>query len=188
MANFLSQIIQSYSSDVDSDQLSLNNKQNHALKGNQAGDDDVKAVTKGFKKLNVKGKGKAGKNDDSDEEEVVPAKGKASKKSAFELLMDDDEQDEPAAQESQSEEEEKVVVSKPQKNEKKGKKAKRKGKDDDDEDLDKVLAELQAEYAGEAAPAATTVVSPEELADEFSKKKEQEAGQAGCSGRKRRRG
>ncbi|EDW93274.1 eukaryotic translation initiation factor 5B [Drosophila yakuba] len=158
-------------SDVDSDQVSLNNKKNQPLKGNKAGDDDVQAVTKGVKKLNVKGKGKAGKNDDSDEEAVVPAKGKASKKSAFELLMDDDDQDEPAAQESQSEEEEKVVVAKSQKNEKKGKKAKRKGKDDDDEDLDKVLAELQAEYAGEAPPASTTVVSPEELADEFSKKK-----------------
>ncbi|XP_043648593.1 eukaryotic translation initiation factor 5B [Drosophila teissieri] len=157
-------------SDVESDQVSLNNKKNQPVKGNKAGDDDVQAVTKGVKKLNVKGKGKAAKNDDSDEE-VVPAKGKASKKSAFELLMDDDDQDEPAAQESQSEEEEKVVVAKSQKNEKKGKKAKRKGKDDDDEDLDKVLAELQAEYAGEAPPASTTVVSPEELADEFSKKK-----------------
>ncbi|XP_036671033.3 eukaryotic translation initiation factor 5B [Drosophila suzukii] len=157
-------------SDVDSDQVSLNNKKNQPLKANKAGQDDVQALTKGVKKLSVKGKGKAAKNEDSDEEEVVPAKGKASKKSAFELLMDDDDEDEPAAQESQSEEEEKVVA-KPQKNEKKGKKAKRKGKDDDDEDLDKVLAELQAEYAGEDAPATATVVSPEELADEFSKKK-----------------
>ncbi|XP_044250388.1 eukaryotic translation initiation factor 5B isoform X1 [Drosophila takahashii] len=153
-------------SDVDSDQVSLNNKKNQ-----KAGQDDVQALTKGVKKLNVKGKGKAAKNEDSDEEEVVSAKGKASKKSAFELLSDDDDQDEPVAQESPSEEEEKVVVAKPQKNEKKGKKAKRKGKqDDDEEDLDKVLAELQAEYAGEAPPA-TTVVSPEELADEFAKKK-----------------
>jgi len=138
--------------------VSLNNKKNQPLKANKAGQDDVQALTKGVKKLSVKGKGKAAKNEDSDEEEVVPAKGKASKKSAFELLMDDDDEDEPAAQESQSEEEEKVVA-KPQKNEKKGKKAKRKGKDDDDEDLDKVLAELQAEYAGEAAPANATVVS-----------------------------
>ncbi|XP_044313758.1 eukaryotic translation initiation factor 5B [Drosophila rhopaloa] len=155
-------------SDVDSDQVSLNNKKNQPQKGNKAGQDDVQSLTKGVSKLSVKGKGKAAKNEDSDEEEVVSPKGKPAKKSAFELLMDDDDQDEPAAQESQSEEEEKVVA-KPQKNEKKGKKAKRKGKDEDDEDLDKVLAELQAEYAGEAAPAA--VVSPEELADEFSKKK-----------------
>ncbi|XP_017127411.1 eukaryotic translation initiation factor 5B [Drosophila elegans] len=155
-------------SDVDSDQVSLNNKKNQPQKGNKAGQDDVQTLTKGVGKLSVKGKGKAAKNEDSDDGEVLAPKGKPAKKSAFELLMDDDDQDEPAAQESQSEEEEKVVA-KPQKQEKKGKKAKRKGKDDDDEDLDRVLAELQAEYAGEATPA--TVVSPEELADEFSKKK-----------------
>ncbi|EDV39938.1 uncharacterized protein Dana_GF10267 [Drosophila ananassae] len=167
-------------SDVDSDQVSLNNKKNQPPKGKKkpqnlsedednAGE-DVQTITKAVKKLSVKGKGKQQSKDaDSDEAEAPAPKGKAAKKSAFELLMDDDDQDEQPAQKSESEEEE--VVSKPQKkNEKKGKKAKRKGKDDEEEDLDKVLAELQAEYAGEAPAAA--VVSPDDLADEeFSKKK-----------------
>ncbi|XP_017098413.2 eukaryotic translation initiation factor 5B [Drosophila bipectinata] len=166
-------------SDVDSDQVSLNNKKNQPPKGKKkpqnlsedegSAGEDVQTITKAVKKLNVKGKGKQSKDADSDEEETAAPKGKAAKKSAFELLMDDDDQDEQPAQKSESEEEE--VVSKPQKkNEKKGKKAKRKGKDDEEEDLDKVLAELQAEYAG-GAPAAA-VVSPDDLADEeFSKKK-----------------
>ncbi|KAH8263817.1 hypothetical protein KR038_007926 [Drosophila bunnanda] len=169
-------------SDVDSE-VSLNNKKNQPAKGKQksqsrnedSAGEDVQTLTKAVKKLKVKGKGKATSDDD---EETVAPKGKASKKSAFELLMDDDDQDEPAAAAaSEPEEDDEPVPVKPQKkannaNEKKGKKAKRKGKDDDEEDLDKVLAELQAEYAGEAITTASTVVSPEDLADEeFSKKK-----------------
>ncbi|KAH8379834.1 hypothetical protein KR009_007488 [Drosophila setifemur] len=168
-------------SDVDSDQVSINNKKNQPPKGKKkprnasededSAGEDVQTLTKAVKKLNVKGKGKAAKNAaDSDEEEAVANKGKGGKKSAFELLMDDDDQDEAPAQKSESENEEDVVAKPQKKNEKKGKKAKRKGKDEDDEDLDKVLAELQAEYAGEAPPT-VDVVSPEELADEFSKKK-----------------
>ncbi|KAH8296680.1 hypothetical protein KR054_009767, partial [Drosophila jambulina] len=174
-------------SDVDSE-VSLNNKKNQPAKGKQksqsrnedSAGEDVQTLTKAVKKLKVKGKGKATSDD---EEETVAPKGKASKKSAFELLMDDDDdQDEPAA--AEPEEDDEPVPAKPQKkannaNEKKGKKAKRKGKDDDEEDLDKVLAELQAEYAGEAPATATTVVSPEDLADEeFSKKKKNKKQQA----------
>ncbi|XP_020800004.1 eukaryotic translation initiation factor 5B [Drosophila serrata] len=176
-------------SDVDSE-VNLNNKKNQPAKGKQksqsrnedSGGEDVQTLTKAVKKLKVKGKGKATSDDD---EETVAPKGKASKKSAFELLMDDDDQDEPsAAAASEPEEDDEPMPVKPQKkpnnaNEKKGKKAKRKGKDDDEEDLDKVLAELQAEYAGEATTTATTVVSPEDLADEeFSKKKKNKKQQA----------
>ncbi|KAH8307273.1 hypothetical protein KR044_008696 [Drosophila immigrans] len=164
----------------DSDEkLSANNKKNQpkGKKKNKkeadsdAGSDDeapIETITKGVKKLNVKGKGKGkskAADDGSDEE---PTQTKPAKKSAFNLLVDDDDDDdiEVAARQSTSEEEE---VKPQKKNEKKGKKSKRKGKDDDDEDLDKMLADLQAEYAGEA-PQSATVVSPEELADEFSKK------------------
>ncbi|XP_034658088.1 eukaryotic translation initiation factor 5B isoform X1 [Drosophila subobscura] len=172
-------------SDVESDKVSANNKKNQPQAPQQKGKKknkkvsdneesdaagDVQTLTKAVKKLNVKGKGKKSKADnDSDEE--APPKGKAAKKSAFELLMDDDDDaDEPPAVQSAPDDDDDAEAVKPQKkNEKKGKKAKRKGKDDDDEDLDKVLAELQAEYAGEAPAAA--VVTPEELADEFSKKK-----------------
>ncbi|XP_022226543.2 eukaryotic translation initiation factor 5B isoform X2 [Drosophila obscura] len=173
-------------SDVESDKVSANNKKNQPQAPQQKGKKknkkvsdnedsdagDVQTLTKAVKKLNVKGKGKKSKADnDSDEE--APPKGKAAKKSAFELLMDDDDDDEtPAVQSAPDDDDvqEPEAVKPQKKNEKKGKKAKRKGKDDDDEDLDKVLAELQAEYAG-GAPAPTAVVSPEELADEFSKKK-----------------
>ncbi|KAH8322639.1 hypothetical protein KR059_002134 [Drosophila kikkawai] len=177
-------------SDVDSE-VSLNNKKNQPAKGKQksqtrnedSAGEDVQSLTKAVKKLKVKGKGKATSDDD---EETAAPKGKASKKSAFELLMDDDDQDEPAAAAaaSEPEDDDEPVPAKPQKkannaNEKKGKKAKRKGKDDDEEDLDKVLAELQAEYAGEATTTTTTVVSPEDLADEeFSKKKKNKKQQA----------
>ncbi|KAH8370043.1 hypothetical protein KR093_001980 [Drosophila rubida] len=168
----------------DSDEkLSANNKKNQQQKGKKKnkkeadsddGSDDeapIETITKGVKKLNVKGKakGKAKQADDDSDEE--PTQAKPAKKSAFNLLVADDDDDdddvEVAARQSSSEEE--VEVKPQKKNEKKGKKNKRKGKDDDDEDLDKMLAELQAEYAGEAPPQAS-VVSPEELADEFSKK------------------
>ncbi|XP_064541267.1 eukaryotic translation initiation factor 5B [Drosophila montana] len=168
--------------DSDNDQVSTNNKKNqqkgkkknkkNANASDDGSDDNapIETITKAVKKLNVKGKGKGkAKNvdDDSDEE---PSQ-KPSKKSAFNLLVDDDDDDDeendaPEAQIS-SEEEEAVVVKQQKKNEKKGKKAKRKGKEDDDEDLDKMLAELQAEYAGEA-PAAT--IEAEQVADELAKK------------------
>ncbi|XP_017137629.1 eukaryotic translation initiation factor 5B [Drosophila miranda] len=169
-------------SDVDSDKVSANNKKNQQQqqapqqkgkkKNKKVSDNEdsdaaaVQALTKAVKKLNVKGKGKKSKADIDSDEEASPQ----GKKSAFELLMDDDDDDAPAVQSAPDDDEEEPEAVKAQKkNDKKSKKAKRKGKDDDEEDLDKVLADLQAEYAGEApAPA---VVTPEELADEFSKKK-----------------
>ncbi|EDW33684.1 GL13259 [Drosophila persimilis] len=172
-------------SDVDSDKVSANNKKNQQQqqapqqkgkkknkKVSENEDSDaaaVQALTKAVKKLNVKGKGKKSKADNDSDEEASP-QGNSAKKSAFELLMDDDDDDAPAVQSAPDDDEEEPEAVKAQKkNDKKSKKAKRKGKDDDEEDLDKVLADLQAEYAGEApAPA---VVTPEELADEFSKKK-----------------
>ncbi|XP_001352861.4 eukaryotic translation initiation factor 5B [Drosophila pseudoobscura] len=171
-------------SDVDSDKVSAKNKKNQQQqqapqqkgkkKNKKVSDNEdsdaaaVQALTKAVKKLNVKGKGKKSKADNDSDEEASP-QGKAAKKSAFELLMDDDDDDPPAVQSAPDDDEEEPEAVKAQKkNDKKSKKAKRKGKDDE-EDLDKVLADLQAEYAGEApAPA---VVTPEELADEFSKKK-----------------
>lgn len=165
---------------IDSDEkLSANNKKNEQ-KGkkknkNAAADSDddseidapIETLTKGVKKMNVKGKGKGKAKTSVDESDEESSQVKPAKKSAFNLLDDDDDEDEAPARQSSSDDEEEAV--KPQqKNEKKGKKSKRKGKEED-EDLDKMLAELQAEYAGEA-PQAATIVSPEELADEFSKK------------------
>lgn len=165
---------------IDSDEkLSANNKKNEQRgkkkNKNAAADSDddseidapIETLTKGVKKMNVKGKGKGKAKTSVDESDEESSQVKPVKKSAFNLLDDDDDEDDAPARQSSSDDEEEAV--KPQqKNEKKGKKSKRKGKDED-EDLDKMLAELQAEYAGEA-PQAATIVSPEELADEFSKK------------------
>ncbi|KAH8397393.1 hypothetical protein KR222_002013 [Zaprionus bogoriensis] len=156
-------------------------KQNAVAADSDDGSDagQIETISKGVNKLNVKGKGKdkskKNANDNVDSEEEAPSRAKPAKKSAFNLLVDDDDDDDAAveapAQQSASEDEEVLLVKSQKKNEKKGKKNKRKGKDDDDEDLDKMLAELQAEYAGEApAPTAANVVSPDQLADELSKK------------------
>uniref|UniRef100_T1PH61 Eukaryotic translation initiation factor 5B n=1 Tax=Musca domestica TaxID=7370 RepID=T1PH61_MUSDO len=145
--------------------------------------DEVETISKGVKKLQVKNKPAANSDEDADdaEEEQSGKKNKknkkksaALKKSAFELLMDDDDDDDepPPAPPSEPEEpEEEEEAPKVAKNAgKKSKKAKRKGKggDDDDEDLDKLLADIQAEYAGNAAPKDVTanVVSPEDLIEE----------------------
>ncbi|CAD7003298.1 unnamed protein product [Ceratitis capitata] len=182
-------------SDAEEDNVSLKNKKNQQKtskknkknrKDSEETEDDVGNITSGVKKLDLKTKPKSkgkSKQIDSDDEveendvDEIPPKSKKGnkKKSAFELLAaDDDGEDyEPPAEEDEVVEEEKP--NKPTKKEikntgKKGKKAKR-GKDED-EDLDKILAELQAEYAGEATAPATNVVSPEDLEDEeFTKKK-----------------
>ena len=54
-----------------------------------------------------------------------------------------------------------------------GKKGKKKKKDDDDEDLDKILAELQLEYTGEAPaePATAPIVDEPKEGDDKKKKK-----------------
>ncbi|EDW79505.2 uncharacterized protein Dwil_GK20375 [Drosophila willistoni] len=187
-------------SDMDSDhQVSVKNKKNQQQqqpakgkkKNKKVESEDEESATeelsKAVTKLNVqetksKKKSKAQLEDSDDEatSAATKSKGKAAKKSAFELLMDDDDDDDdgnaspPAVESEPDDDDDKVVTKAQKKNEKKGKKSKRKGKGgDDDEDLDKVLAELQAEYAGEApAPPTTTVVSPDDLDDEeFSKKR-----------------
>ncbi|XP_061389191.1 eukaryotic translation initiation factor 5B isoform X1 [Musca vetustissima] len=150
--------------------------------GNSDGD-EVETISKGVKKLQVKNKPTAANSDDDadDAEEQAGKKNKknkkksaAPKKSAFELLMaddDDDDNEPPPAPPSEPEEPEEEEAPKANKNAgKKSKKAKRKGKggDDDDEDLDKLLADIQAEYAGNAGPKDVTanVVSPEDLIEE----------------------
>ncbi|XP_075164079.1 eukaryotic translation initiation factor 5B [Haematobia irritans] len=159
-------------------------KQNSKKKQNDDSDEDVsdevESVSKGIKKMQVKA-GKPAENSDDDDEDVEEKggkknkknkkKGSAPKKSAFELLMDDDEDEPPAADPpSEPEAEEEEETPKITKNAgKKSKKAKRKGKDDDDdEDLDKLLADIQAEYAGNGPPKDVTasVVSPEDLIEE----------------------
>ncbi|XP_055846554.1 eukaryotic translation initiation factor 5B [Episyrphus balteatus] len=153
-------------------------------------DDEVSAITQSVKKLQVGKKGKA-KNvpapdsDDDGSEDEKPTKQKkknnkkAKKSSAFDLLMaeDDDEPCKPATESEDEPEPVEVVEVKPKKNEKKkGKKSKRKD-DDDDEDLDKVLAELQKEYAGEK-PAEPVVATADDIADEDSKKKNKKGAKA----------
>ncbi|TDG53097.1 hypothetical protein AWZ03_000640 [Drosophila navojoa] len=173
----------------DNDQVSANNKKNQQKgknkkknnknanasdEGSDIMDDaPVETITKAVKKLSVKGKGKAkSKNLDEDSADEAPDL-KPAKKSAFNLLMDDEDDDEPpAAQDSPDEEEEEVVAKPQKKNEKKGKKAKRKGKDDD-EDLDKMLAALQAEYAGEAPAAVASEPEQEDLNKKSKKGKKQ---------------
>nr|XP_014096854.2 eukaryotic translation initiation factor 5B [Bactrocera oleae] len=184
-------------SDAEQDNVSLKNKKNQQKstkknkkirKDSEEAEDEVDSITTGVKKLEMKGKSKnKGKPNqiDSDDEvadgnkvEEAPAKSKKGnkKKSTFELLAadDDDEDYEPNPQDNEIFEEEDEPVKQLKKDGKnvgkKGKKSK-KGKDDD-EDLDKILAELQAEYAGETSTTTTNVVAPDDLDDEeFTKKK-----------------
>lgn len=110
-----------------------------------ANNDEVSKVTKAVKKMSVKSK--KGSDEDSDEEKT-PQK---PKKSAFDMLMGDDDDDvEPEERPATPDEEDEDDV-KPKKNQKANKKSKKakRTKGSDDEDLDKVLAELQAEYTGE---------------------------------------
>ncbi|XP_059227046.1 eukaryotic translation initiation factor 5B [Stomoxys calcitrans] len=159
-------------------------KQNSKKKQNDSdgdGDsgDEVETISKGVKKLQVKSKPAAANSEDGEDEEEQASKkmknkkkAAAPKKSAFELLMDEDDDDDdhnpPAAPPSEPEVEEEEPEKAVKNAGKKSKKAKRKGKDDDDEDLDKLLADIQAEYAvGEAPKDATAnVVSPEDLIEE----------------------
>ncbi|XP_036336321.1 eukaryotic translation initiation factor 5B [Rhagoletis pomonella] len=185
-------------SDAEQDNVSLKNKKNQQKtskknkknrKDSEEGEDEVESIASAVKKLDVKGKGKnkakpkhIGSDDEEAGEEVdetsVKSKNKNKKKSAFELLAaeDDENYDTPAQNDDPEEEEEQPLKSTKDKSAgKKGKKSKRKGKDDEDEDLDKILAELQAEYAGEAPTEVvktTNVVSPDDLGDEeFNKNK-----------------
>ncbi|EDV96178.1 GH15356 [Drosophila grimshawi] len=171
----------------------INNNKKNQQKGNSKkknkktnadsdeGSDPAESLTKGVKKLSVKGKGKGkgGKKnaEDASDEEEPTAVSQSAKKSAFNLLDDDDADDDEVDDEAPaSDEEEQPVAVKPaKKNEKKGKKNKRKGKDDDDEDLDKMLAELQAEYAGEAPAAAAAPAASITKPEQSKKNQKQQA-------------
>lgn len=145
-------------------------------------DEDVAKVTKGVKKMSVKSKKQDSDQDSEVEVERTPLK---AKKSAFEMLMGDDDDEDDDIQErprtpSESEEEE-VKPKKNQKGNKKSKKAKRKN-DSDEEDIDKVLAELQAEYTGQpVAPAEATVATCDDIEDEVKSKKNKKKGKVLCS-------
>ncbi|RVE42606.1 hypothetical protein evm_012747 [Chilo suppressalis] len=140
----------------DSDEEKLKTKSKHK----KSVDEDIKEVTKNVKNVSISKSQKkkdVSSEDESDEEvEKKPKKGKKKeeKKSAFALLEIEDEDDSPIEAPPSSDDE--SSVQKPQKKPtqekkepagKKGKKAKRK-KDDSDDDLEKVLAELEMEYAG----------------------------------------
>ncbi|XP_055909196.1 eukaryotic translation initiation factor 5B [Eupeodes corollae] len=159
-------------------------------------DDKVSAITESVKKLKVGKKAKSknsnardsddGGAEGSDDEKPIKQKKKnakkANKSSGFDLLMAEDD-DEPCKPMSESDDEPPVEVEvKPKKNEKaagkKGKKGKRKDNDEDDEDLDKVLAELQMEYAGQKPPAEVVVASADDIAQQESKKKNKKGGKA----------
>ncbi|XP_045492140.1 eukaryotic translation initiation factor 5B isoform X2 [Colias croceus] len=129
-------------------------------------DSDVKEVTKNIKNVSISNKSQKKKvdisSDDSDEEVEVKSKKnkKKEEKSAFSLLQVESGESAPEAPPS-SDDELPVQKSSKKPNQdkkepagKKGKKARRK-KDESDEDIEKVLAELEMEYAGikkEVAP------------------------------------
>ncbi|CAB3258159.1 unnamed protein product [Arctia plantaginis] len=151
---------------VDSD--SEEEKPKPKAKHKKSVDEDIKEVTKNIKNVSVSNKSKKKKDvnsdDDESEEEEKPKKNKKKeeKKSAFSLLEIEDADISPPEASPSSEDERpiqkqqmKPVQEKKEPAGKKGKKSKRK-KDDSDDDLEKVLAELEMEYAGvkkEATPA-----------------------------------
>ncbi|XP_026746387.1 eukaryotic translation initiation factor 5B [Trichoplusia ni] len=150
-------------------------------------DDDVKEVTKNIKNVSISNKSKKKKDvssddDESEEEEPKPKKNvkkKEEKKSAFSLLEIEDGDDSPPEAPPSSEDErpapkeqKKPAQEKKEPAGKKGKKAKRK-KDESDDELEKVLAELEMEYAGvkkEPTPAPEPAKT-EEVAEEKPKAK-----------------
>lgn len=144
---------------IESDE-SENEKPKAKAKHKKSVDEDVKEVTKNIKNVSISNKSQKKKDvssgDESDEEpEQKPKKNKKKdeKKSAFALLEIEDADVSPPEAPPSSDDEN--IVKKPQKKStekkepagKKGKKSKRK-KDDSDEDIEKVLAELEMEYAG----------------------------------------
>ncbi|XP_013161618.1 PREDICTED: eukaryotic translation initiation factor 5B isoform X1 [Papilio xuthus] len=149
-------------------------------------DTDVKEVTKNIKNVSISNKTQKKKQDVSSEDESdaeVEQKPKKNKKkeekSAFSLLaIEDSGESAPEAPPSSDDEKPiqkqqmKPAQEKKEPAGKKGKKAKRK-KDDSDEDIEKVLAELEMEYAGvktEPTPAPVEE-KPQEDVEEKSKNK-----------------
>ncbi|KAG6448068.1 hypothetical protein O3G_MSEX005294 [Manduca sexta] len=151
-------------------------------------EEDVKEVTKNIKNVSIANKSQKKKVDvsseDESEEEIErkPKKGKKKeeKKSAFSLLEIEDADVSPPEEAPSSEDEKpapksqkKPAQEKKEPAGKKGKKAKRK-KDDSDEDLEKVLAELEMEYAGvkkEPTPPAPEDEKPQDVVEEKTKSK-----------------
>ncbi|XP_039280298.1 eukaryotic translation initiation factor 5B [Nilaparvata lugens] len=143
-------------------------------------DDDVDEITNEISELSTndrkkknKGKKSVADNSDSEEEAVKKpaAKGKAKKSAGFALLAvsddDDDDDDETAVAPDPPSEDEAAAAEAEKKKEKggkKGKKGKKKKDEDDEEDLDKMLAELQMEYAGVKEPSVEKTAADEEPA------------------------
>ncbi|XP_035431132.2 eukaryotic translation initiation factor 5B [Spodoptera frugiperda] len=170
---------------VDSD--SEDEKPKPKAKHKKSVDEDVKEVTKNIKnvsisnKANRKKKDASSDDDDSEEEEQKPKKNKKKeeKKSAFSLLQIEDGDDSPPEAPPSSDDEKpapksqkKPVQEKKEPAGKKGKKGRR-NKNDSDDDIEKVLAELEMEYAGikkEPTPAPEPEKT-EEVVEEKSKTK-----------------
>ncbi|XP_047989977.1 eukaryotic translation initiation factor 5B isoform X1 [Leguminivora glycinivorella] len=143
---------------VDSDE-SEDEKPKAKSKHKKSVDEDVKEVTKNIKNVSISKKSQKKKveasSEDESDDEPAPKSGKGKKaadKSAFSFLeIEDSAESLPdAAISSEDEKPQKSQKKGQEKKEpagKKGKKAKRK-KDDSDDDLEKVLAELEMEYAG----------------------------------------
>lgn len=130
------------------------------VKQNKSIEDDVKEVTKNVKNVSITNKSQKKKpvssEDESDEIDLKPKKNKKKeeKKSVFSLLEVEDVDDSPPEVPPSSDDEKPVQKaqkkSTAEKKEPAGKKGKnkRRKKDDSDDDIEKVLAELEMEYAG----------------------------------------
>ncbi|CAK1551654.1 unnamed protein product [Leptosia nina] len=148
-------------------------------------DSDVKEVTKNIKNVSISNKSqkKVDVSSDEESEEEVHNKPKKNKKkeekSAFSLLQVEDSGDSApeAPPSSDDDKPTQKLVKKPAQEKKepagkKGKKARRK-KDDSDEDLEKVLAELEMEYAGvkKESVAEPEPIKPQEESEDKPKTK-----------------
>ncbi|KAL0839391.1 hypothetical protein ABMA28_016119 [Loxostege sticticalis] len=144
---------------VDSDD-SEEEKPKSKSKHKKSVDEDVKEVTKNIKNVSISSKNQKKKVESEDESDDEPEqkpkknKKKEEKKSAFALLeIEDGDDSGPEAPPSSDNEkpvqksQKKPTQEKKEPAGKKGKKSKRK-KDDSDDDIEKVLAELEMEYAG----------------------------------------
>ncbi|KAF6199286.1 hypothetical protein GE061_007312 [Apolygus lucorum] len=172
--------------DEERDDSTTKSKKDGKKKISESGDDDEVQVKKPPAKSTKSKKKKAAS--DSDDE---PAPITSSKGGFAALALSDGESEPEGLQESDYEEEEieeRKAPAPKKKEEKKGaaaggKKSKKKKKDDDDEDLDKILAELQLEYTGEAPAAAVPAAVPdaEEVKEEDDKKKKKKKKDKGAA-------
>ncbi|KAK6619541.1 hypothetical protein RUM43_012298 [Polyplax serrata] len=127
-------------------------KKKSKRKGSESDDDEISSLTTQINAVEIsKKKGKVkkrGDDDDDDEDGDAPkkTKGKTKDKTAVRADIGDSDNEPPVKAPVAEEEDEKP---KPQeKGGKKSKKSKKKRDEDDDEDIEKVLAELELEYAG----------------------------------------